>query len=182
MSSRQVGEIYSSKHTEYSEATQYCYYNGVHDLALFWARPTLKEINGFLSQPLELAVYVEQSVLFLLYRIVDICEWSDVAYNIQQLRPEEQAVPADVPGNRAGVQMTLVNADSGIILARRMLNISPAMTQALRHTLQEQTLTPLSRYEYEAQVQQAYARYPDSDAMLKDAWMMETASPDASTN
>ena len=182
MTIRQVGEIYSSKHTEYSEATQYCYYNGVHDLALFWSRPTLKEINGFLSQPLELAVYVEQSVLFLLYRIVDICEWSDVAYNIQQLRPEEQTVPTDVPGNRAGVQMTLVNADSGIILARRMLNISPAMTQALRHTLQEQTLTPLSRYEYEAQVQQAYARYPDSDAMLKDAWMMETASPDASTN
>jgi hypothetical protein len=79
MTTRQVGEIYSSKHTQYSEATQYCYYNGVHDLALFWTRPTLKEINGFLSQPLEISLYVEQSVLFLLYRIVDICEWSDGA-------------------------------------------------------------------------------------------------------
>lgn len=46
----------------------------MHDLALFWSRPTLKEINGFSSQPVELALYVEQSVLFLLYRIVDICE------------------------------------------------------------------------------------------------------------
>ena len=182
MTSRQVGEIYSSKHSEYSEATQYCYYNGVHDLALFWSRPTLKEINGFLSQPLEISLYVEHSVLFLLYRIVDICEWSDVAYNIQQLRAEEQVVPADIPGSRARLQMTLVNADSGIILAKRMLSISPTMTQALRHTLLEQTLTPLSRYEYEAQVQQAYARYPDTDAMLKDAWMIETAGPDVSTN
>jgi len=182
MTSRQVGEIYSSKHSEYSEATQYCYYNGVHDLALFWSRPTLKEINGFLSQPLEISLYVEHSVLFLLYRIVDICEWSDVAYNIQQLRAEEQVVPADIPGSRARLQMTLVNADSGIILAKRMLSISPTMTQALRHTLQEQTLTPLSRHEYEAQVQQAYARYPDTDAMLKDAWMIETAGPDVSTN
>jgi hypothetical protein len=177
-----VGEIYSSKHTEYSEATQYCYYNGVHDLALFWSRPTLKEINGFLSQPVELALYVEQSVLFLLYRIVDICEWSDVAYNIHQLRAEEQLVPADIPGSRARIQMTLVNADSGIILAKRMLNISPALTQALRHTLQEQLQTPCSRFEYEAQVKQAYARYADTDAMLKDAWMMETATPDASIN
>lgn len=182
MTSRQVGEIYSSRHTEYSEATQYCFHNGVHDVALFWSRPTLKEINGFLGQPVELALYVEQSVLFLLYRIVDICEWSDVAYNIHQLRAEEQLVPADVPGSRARVQMTLVNADSGIILAKRMLNISPALTQALRHTLQEQMQTPLSRAEYEAQVQQAYARYPDTDAMLKDAWMMETASPVLSTN
>lgn len=182
MSSRQVGEIYSSKHTEYSEATQYCYYNGVHDLALFWSRPTLKEVNGFLSQPLEISLHVEQSVLFLLYRLVDICEWSDVAYNIQQLRAEERVVPADVPGSRARLQMTLVNADSGIILAKRTLSISPAMTQALRHTLQEQTLTPISRFEYEAQVQQAYARYPDTDAMLKDAWMVETAGAEAGTD
>jgi hypothetical protein len=182
MTTRNVGEIYSSKHTEYSEATQYCYYNGVHDLALFWSRPTLKEINGFLGQPVELALYVEQSVLFLLYRIVDICEWSDVAYNIHQLRAEEQIVPADVPGNRARVQITLVNADSGIILAKRMLNISSSLTQALRHTLQEQMKIPCSRSEYEAQVKQVYARYPDTDAMLKDAWMMETASPDVSTN
>lgn len=114
MANRLVGEIYSSKHSEYSEATQYCYYNGVHDLALFWARPTQKEINGFLKQPVELALYVEESVLFLLYRIVDICEWSDVAYNIHQLRADERAVPTEIPGTQAQVQMTLVNADSGV--------------------------------------------------------------------
>ena len=182
MTTRNVGEIYSSKHTEYSEATQYCYYNGVHDLALFWARPTLKEINGFMSQPVELSLYVEQSVLFLLYRIVDICEWSDVAYNIQQLRAEEQMVPADPPGSCARLQMTLVSADTGVILAKRMLGIGPAMTQALRHTLQEQMNTPCSRTQYEAQVQQAYARYPDTDAMLKEAWMTETARADSNTN
>jgi hypothetical protein len=182
MINRLVGEIYSSRHTEYAEATQYCYYNGVHDLTLFWSRPTLKEKNGFLSQPVEVALHVEQSVLFLLYRIVDICEWSDVAYNIHQLRAEEQLVPADVPGSRARVQMTLVNADSGIILAKRMLSISSSLTQALRHTLQEQMKTPCSRFEYEAQVKQAYARYPDTDAMLKDAWMRETAAADANTN
>ena len=56
------------------------------------------------------------------------------------------------------------------------------MTQALRHTLQEQMQTPFSRVEYAAQVKQAYTRYPDSDAMLKDAWMMETAGPDANAN
>jgi len=182
MTSRQVGEIYSSKHSEYSEATQYCYHNGMHDLVLFWSRPTLKEINGFASQPVELALYVEQSVLFLLYRIVDICEWSDVAYNIHQLRSEEQSVPADTPGSRASMQITLVNAGNGIILAKRMLSIGPVMTQALRHTLQEQMQTPCSRIEYEAQVKHAYTRYPDTDAMLKDCWMMESAGTDSNSN
>jgi hypothetical protein len=182
MTSRQVGEIYSSRHSEYSEATQYCYHNGVHDLALFWSRPTLKEQNGFLKQPVALALYVEHSILFLLYRIADTCEWSDVAFNIQQLRVEEQAVPAEAPGSRARVQLTLVNADNGIIMAKRMLTIGPALTQALRHTLQEQIKTPCSRSEYESQVQKVYAKYPDSDAMLKDAWIFEEAGADANLN
>lgn len=181
MTNRQIGEVYSSKHTEYSEATQYCYYNGMHDLALFWARPTLKEINGFNKQPVEIALHVEQAILFLLYRIVDICEWSDVAYNIHQLQATEITVPGESPGIHAALQMTLVNADTGIIVAKRMLSISPTMTQALRHTLLEQLQTPLTRAEYEAQVKQAYARHPNSDSMLKHAWMNETAGPDLKT-
>ena len=175
MTSRQVGEIYSSKHSAYSKATQYCYYNGIHDLALFWSRPTLKEQNDFLKHTVEFALYVEQSVLFLLYRIADTCEWSDVAYNIHQLRDREQEVPADLPDSRGKIQITLVNADSGMILAKRMLSISPEMTQALRHTLQAQSRIPCTRSEYEAEVKLAYARYADTDAMLKDAWMTETA-------
>ncbi|MGV8934057.1 MAG: hypothetical protein ACOH1I_05505 [Gallionellaceae bacterium] len=177
MISQQVGEIYSSKHSEYSETTQYCYYNGMHDLALFWSQPTPKESNGFLKQPVELALHVEHSVLFLLYRIVDICEWSDVAFNIQQLRTEQREIPHDAPGKQAQLQLTLVNADSGIIVAKRMLSMGPAMAQAIRHTLQEQLAVPCSRLEYETQVKQAYARYLDTDALLKNAWMMETAGP-----
>jgi hypothetical protein len=145
----------------------------MHDLVLFWSRPTLKEQNGFLKQPVELGLYVEKSVLFLLYRIVDICEWSDVAYNIHQLMGNERTIPADPPGSRASLQLTLVNADSGIILAKRMLSAGPAMTQALRHALQEQLQTPCSRTEYLEQVRQIYKRYPDTDAMLKEAWMIE---------
>lgn len=175
MSTLQVGEVYSPDFNSYPEATQYCYRDGVHDLVLFWTRPSPDEVNGFRTRPVEFALYVQQPVLFLLYRIANVCEWSDVAYNVHQLRPEEQAVPANPPGDRARVQMTLVDASNGIILAKRVVGMGPAMTQALRHTLREQTQLPYSRFDYEALVQQAYARYPDSDAMLKDAWLSEAA-------
>jgi len=182
MTSRQVGETYSSQHSEYSEATQYCFYDGMHELTLFWSRPTLKEKNGFLKQPVELGLFVEQSVLFLLYRIVDICEWSDVAFNIHQLRDPEKSIPADLPGTRGSLRLTLVNADDGIIVAKRMLNLSPVMTQALRHTLQEQINIPCPRAEYDAVVQKVYAHYPDSSAILEDAWMMQPAEADVNLN
>lgn len=71
--------------------------------------------------------------------------------------------------------MTLVDASNGIIQAKRVVGMGPTMTQALRHTLHEQTQLPYSRFDYEALVQQAYARYPDSDTMLKDAWLSEAA-------
>ena len=51
-----------------------------------------------------------------------------------------------------------------------------AVTQAMREALQEQMQTPFSRFEYEGLVQQVYARYPDSDALLKDAQLMEAAA------
>lgn len=178
MTSRQVGEIYSSRHSEYSEATQYCYYNGGHDLVLFWSAPTPQEQNGFLKQPVELALYVENSVLFLLYRIVDVCDWSDVAHNIHQLLSTEQTIPADPAGSCATLHLTLVNVDNGIILAKRKLKLGSAITQALRHTLQGQMQTSCTREEYKAQVAQVYKAFPDSDALLKQAWMMEILQND----
>ena len=176
MTTRQIGEVYSADHTDYSEATQYCYYDGGHDLVLFWAKPTPEEIRGFNTQPVAFALYVQKPVLFLLYRIADVCEWSDVAYNIHQLRAEEQEVPREVPGDHARVQMTLVDASTGIIRAKRIVYMGRAMTQAMRHTLQEQMKISFSRFDYEALVQQAYARYPDSDAMLKDALLVEATA------
>jgi hypothetical protein len=176
MTTRQIGEVYSAGHTEYSEATQYCYYDGVHDLVLFWANPSAQEVRGFNGQPVEFALYVQQPVLFLLYRITDVCEWSDVAYNIHQLRAEEQEVPTETPGDYARVQMTLVDAGTGIIRAKRIVRMGREMTQAMRQTLQQQAQIPFSRFDYEALVQQTYARYPDSDAMLKNAVLTEAAA------
>jgi hypothetical protein len=176
MTTRQIGEVYSAGHTEYSEATQYCYYDGAHDLVLFWANPSAQEVRGFNGQPVEFALYVQQPVLFLLYRITDVCEWSDVAYNIHQLRAEEQEVPTETPGDYARVQMTLVDAGTGIIRAKRIVRMGREMTQAMRQTLQQQAQIPFSRFDYEALVQQTYARYPDSDAMLKNAVLTEAAA------
>jgi hypothetical protein len=176
MTTRQIGEVYSAGHTEYSEATQYCYYDGVHDLVLFWASPSAQEVRGFNSQSVEFALYVQQPVLFLLYRIADVCEWSDVAYNIHQLRAEEQEVPKETPGDYARVQMTLVDTGTGIIRAKRIVRMGREMTQAMRQTLQQQAQIPFSRFDYEALVQQTYARYPDSDAMLRDAVLTEAAA------
>ena len=98
-----------------------------------------------------------------------------MAYNIHQLRAEEKETPKELKGDYARVQMTLVDASTGVIRAKRIVRMGHDMTQALRQTLEAQMQTPFSRSDYETLVQQAYARYPNSDAMLKDAVLVEAA-------
>ena len=62
----------------------------MHDLVLFWASSTAEEVRGFNTQPVEFALYLQQPVLLLLYRITNVCEWSDVAYNIHQRLAEKR--------------------------------------------------------------------------------------------
>jgi hypothetical protein len=56
---RQVGDVYSNVHNKYDEGTRYTYRNGAHDLVLFWSQPTVAEIQGVRSEPVELALYTQ---------------------------------------------------------------------------------------------------------------------------
>ena len=170
---RQVGEVYSAEHNKYDEGARYTYKNGGHDLVLFWKQPTAAEIQGFRSEPVELALYQEGPAGFLLYKVKNVCEWSDVAFNVHLIPETERELPEEPTGERARLILTLVDADDGIIKARRLVSLDKVMTQALRHAMQEQAGRGFNRLLYDAAVQETYGRFPDSDAMAQAAEVVE---------
>lgn len=169
----QVGETYSPEHKRYDEGARYAYQNEAHDLVLFWANPSQAEIEGLRGQPVEVGLYNHGPAAFLLYKIQNVCEWSDVAFNIQLVPEAERALPAEPPGERARLRITLVNADNGIVQAKRLVSLDRVMTQALRHTMQEQADQAFNRLLYDAAVQEAHGRFPDGDAMAHAAEAVE---------
>lgn len=173
LDTRHIGEVYSPDHERYEEGARYVYRHGAHELALFWSQPTQAEVDGFRTRPIDVGLYGQGPAAFLLYRIQDVCEWSDVAFNVQLLPATERELPAEPPGERARFRLTLVDADNGIVRAKRLVSLDKVMTQALRHVMAEQAAAAFDRAAYEASVRAAHGRFPDTDAMVRAAEFQE---------
>jgi hypothetical protein len=172
---RQVGAVYSSAHTTYDEGARFTYRDGAYDLVLFWSRPTQGETEGFRAQPVDLALYGHGPAGFLLYKMKDVCEWSDVAFNVHLVPEAERQLPDEPAGERARLILILVDASDGIIRARRLVSLDKVMTQALKHQMRAQAAQPFVQAFYDAAVQETYARFADSDALAQAAEVLEPA-------
>ncbi len=172
---RQVGEAWSPEHERYDEGARYLYRKGAHQLTLFWAGATAQEVEGFRTRPIEFALYTHGPAAFLIYRIQDVCEWSDLAFNVHLVPEAERELPVEPAGDRARFRMTLVDAGDGIIRAKRLVSLDKVMTQALRHVMEAQARQPFQRPLYDAAVAETHTRFPDTDAMIHAAEFMEPA-------
>lgn len=168
-----VGERWSPAHTQYDEGVRYVYRNGAHELTLFWPAPTLGEIQGLRDAPVEVGLFTHGPAAFLLYKIKDVCEWSDAAFNVHLVPDAERELPQELPGDRSRMKITLVNSEDGIVQARRLVSLDKVMTQALRHCMQEQMAAAFNRALYDAAVAEVHSRYADSDALVKVAEVVE---------
>jgi hypothetical protein len=170
---RKIGEPYLADYTRYEEGARYTYYKQAHDLVLFWNQPSAAEIAGFRDRPISVGLYVNGAAAFLLYKIEGVCEWSDVAFNVQRQAEAERELPDEPTGERGRIRLTLVDAGDGLIKAKRLVSLDKVMTQALRHAMREQAARPFVQPLYDLAVQETYARFPDSDAMAEAAEIVE---------
>lgn len=170
-----VGEVFDPAYNRYDEGARYAYAGEGHELALFWRGPTQAEVEGFRTQPVETGLFTHGPAAFLLYKIQNVCEWSDVAFNVHLVPEAERELPREEPGDRARLRMVLVDAEDGVIRARRIVSLDKVMTQALKHVMAEQAAAPFNRLVYDGAVQEVYGRYADSDALAAVAEVVEPA-------
>ncbi|TCJ11762.1 hypothetical protein EZJ19_13970 [Parasulfuritortus cantonensis] len=173
--SRRIGEPYSPDYNRYDEGVRYLYKNGAHDLTLFWSGPSPAELAGLRDRPVTVGLYDHGPAAFLLYKVDDVCEWSDAAFNVHLVPEGERELPAEPTGERSRLIITLVDADDGIIKGRRLVSLDKVMTQSLRHVMATQAEAPFVRPLYDIAVQETYARFPDTDAMAEAAEIIEAA-------
>jgi hypothetical protein len=100
--------------------------------------------------------------------------WSDAPSSVHLTAAEQGGVLA-VPDphitleSRAVLEIVLVDAATGIIKALRDVSLSPEFTRALHQAIREQAEAPFDRRAYDRALQEAYRRWPTSEAMLRDA-------------
>ena len=125
MSVIEVGKLYIKGRTQWPEAIEYNYDFEGHILRLFLRSPTAKEIAAIRNGAIDLALIVEDSIVFFLVQFPGGgLPWSDCPYCYWSV-PEgrRQTPPMLAENQRAVLNILLVDADTGIVQVMRVVSL-----------------------------------------------------------
>jgi hypothetical protein len=137
-------------------------------LVLWFQSPAQRELDDVGNRECEFALVVANDVLFFLYRFGRSMGWSDAPYSWWLVPPNQRVLPpAPERETPTALQVTVVDAAAGIVLALRAVQLSLPFTRALHAAIRVQAETPWAdRLAYDRQVAETYRRWPDPRAML----------------
>lgn len=129
---------------------RYEYRRGAHRLELSFRDVDDHMVETIKQTDAEFALVVESPLLVLGYRFGDSASWSYTApFNWHMVTRDERVVPAEVDLSDdtysrlwATLWITLVDAGSGALRARRSVALRPEFTHALHTTLRQQAREP----------------------------------------
>lgn len=171
-----VGKLYIPGRTSWPEGGEYNYRGSQHELRLFFRRPSAAEVDAVRQGPAEFGLVAEPwvpgcEVLVLLYRFGGDAGWSDAPYSWHLVPPDQRTRPEPeaTAETRALLHVLLVDADTGLVQALRVLTLSPDFTRLLHAAIRAQALRPWRVTRYDARLAALYQRYPTSEALLERA-------------
>lgn len=174
MTELKVGQPFSERKSWRHNSFELRYASGLFLLQLCFPSPPEREIKAFSEGAMHIALYCEQNVIFFCFRINNCMDWSDQAFSIQLIHEEDRDIP-DTGNAYVPLSLVLVDADTGIIRALRMVTMTPLFASAFKKRLQIQKDTPFSREEHFATVERIYRRYPTSRHIVRASLLQECA-------
>lgn len=165
-----MGERHPALSFPHPEAVEYNYHDAGHELRLIWRDPSAREIEAVRRGAARFALYTHRDVVFFLYRFGEM-PWSDAPFSWHLVPEGRRRVPERAgPETRALLQVQLIESRSGTVLALRTLTLSPEFTRLLHAAIRRQSEAPWpGRASYDAQLHEAYRRFPTSAQMAKNA-------------
>jgi hypothetical protein len=158
----EVGKPYVQGVTKWPEASEYLYSVNGHELRLFYNSPSIAEIEGAKSGKAEFALYVQLPVIIFLHKIAPAHDWADCPYTFWRVPDTHRQSPdlaSRTPESRALLQITLVNARTGILKALRATTLSVEMTQKLEEAIAAQATMAYTHSYFDEAVQRAQSIY-----------------------
>ena len=166
----EVGKLYSQKgKTRWDEHVEYNFLAKAHELRLFYKSPSEKEIENVRTGVAQFALYPYLDVIFFCFKFGDD-PWSDSVSSIHLIPEDERMLPDDVDNaqERGLLHTFLVDADTGILKAMRVVSFSAQFSRAMNAAIWQQHERPFpSDTEYNAQAQRIYNQYSSSQIANK---------------
>lgn len=165
-----VGGLFDPNTTFWGEGgIEYNFAADHHIIKIIWPRLTAAEIAAVDHGTLHFALFADDDQIILFLKLDEASGWQEMPYTIWLVHEDDRHVP-DIPAPdiHAGIEIFLVQAETGRIAAMRFLTISPAMTTALLTAIRHQASQPFDRAGYDARLTHLQRMYPTPDAFVAD--------------
>lgn len=163
----QVGALYAPGRTSWPDGVDYNYRSGQHELRIFMRGIQPPELFAYTKSKIQFALLVRGDIIGLLFQAGAV-PWSDATFNIHLVPAAERTVPA-VPAANEGKLLTiiLVEGETGIIAALRVVSLSHAFSVALDSAIIQQAAAPFNTGDYDYQI--AHWAQRDAGALAAQA-------------
>lgn len=169
VSTYRIGAPYNPRVRQWPETLSYQYRAGAHELLLFFASPSKTEIDAVGEGKAHIALHVEPPVIILCARFEPL-PWSDASYSWHLVPEVERDLPsADLSADHQAVLTTiLVDANTGIVRAIRVVTLGSEFTRALHSAIRAQAASPWNAHAYDAALDRL-TRSRSSDELAEGA-------------
>lgn len=163
-----VGEPFLGA-TSLQERVEYNFHSGQHELLIALPSLSTREIENIRKNGINLALFVEQDILILLFEFVGAIPWSDAPYSWHLVKGEFRSVPKEIQlGQRIGLNIILVESTTAIVKGIRLIDLPTDFSLALNRSILDQVQRPFPD-DYDHQLQAVYSRYPTPEVLSAHA-------------
>ena len=154
---------------------EYRYFGRHHLLQLCLAKLSERDIAAFSEGQVHVGFYVRQAVLFILFKIENLMDWSDQTFALHLVAPEDRELLPHLPSAYQALSLVLVEGESGLVKDMRLVTYSKHASALLHRILQQQLESPFDTDRHAALVAEVYRQYPHSRLLAKASVLIEKA-------
>ena len=177
----EVGQPFCEGRRQWQPATiKYRYDTGIeahHLLQINQRGVSAGDLDAFHAGSVHMGLFVDCLVPFVLVRIEGFYDWSDQPSAVNLLSPEEWQLHGWYPGMHLSLALVLVDADTGIVLGKRMVMYSTHVSKVFHDALTMQLETPYGKEVIEAVRLRVYQKYANSKDMVRAATVVHSPTP-----
>ena len=171
MHALEVGKLFLPGKTTWPQGGGYAFRAGAHELHLFLPSPSVSEVRAVRTGVANFAIAVEPPIIFFLYRFARAIAWSRAPFSWHLVSEDQRALPeSGEPETRALLHIVLVDANTGLVRAHRLVAFAPTFTSALHDAIWAQAVVPWpGQLLYDAALAAIYCRFPAPEDLLAQA-------------
>ncbi len=162
----EVGKLFIPDKTAYNEGVYFEYAESGPYLIFALKNPTESEIEAAKKGEVEFALYEAPPVIFLLHKVQGLGRWSDSPFSIRLYKDKtfNWSEPVE-EGLGLAFHIVLVNADTGILLAQRIVGTSTRFARELRAAIMRQYEAPFCSETFNRKIDDTYRSFTTKELL-----------------